>query len=52
MQQPLSLDPRSDLQTNLGIIQAAEGNHPEAEAAFRLVVAADPTSPAAQTAPG
>jgi tetratricopeptide (TPR) repeat protein len=52
MQQAVSLDPRSALQTNLGAIQAARGNLPEAEAAFRHAVTADPKSVQAQLALG
>ena len=52
MQQALQLDPRSRLQSNLGAIQAARGNLPEAEAAFRQAVATDPKSVAAQLALG
>ena len=50
LQQALSLEPRSTLQTNLGMIQAAEGNSLEAEAAFRQAVAADPKSVSAHFA--
>ena len=52
LQQALSLDPRSSFQTNLGFIQAARGNLPEAEAAFRQAVAVDQASMTAQLALG
>jgi len=44
------LDPRASTQTNLGAIQAARGNLPEAEAAFRQAVVTDPKSVPAQLA--
>ncbi len=50
MQQALRLDPRSSFQSNLGIIQAARGNLPEAEAAFRQAVTTDPKSARAHIA--
>jgi tetratricopeptide (TPR) repeat protein len=52
MQQALSIDPRSSFQANLGAIQAARGNLPEAEAAFRQAVATDPKSVTAHVALG
>jgi tetratricopeptide (TPR) repeat protein len=52
IQEAVSLDPRAALQSNLGAIQAARGNLPEAEAAFRKAVSIDPTSAAAQVALG
>jgi putative PEP-CTERM system TPR-repeat lipoprotein len=42
IQQAIALDSRASLQTNLGAIQAARDNQPEAEAAFRRAVDADP----------
>ena len=52
MQQALSLDPRSSIQTTMGLIQAEKGNLLEAEAAFRQAVATDPKSVTAQVALG
>lgn len=52
MQQALTLDPRSSVQSNLGFIQAARGNLPEAEAAFRQAIATDPKSVTAQVSLG
>jgi len=52
MQQALQLDPRSSFQSNLGALQMAKGNLPEAEAAFRQAVETDPKSVAAQVALG
>jgi tetratricopeptide (TPR) repeat protein len=52
MQEAVRLDPSAMLQTNLGAIQAARGNRPEAEAAFRQAVSTDPKSVAAQLALG
>lgn len=52
MEQALSLEPRSSLQTNLGMIQAARGQRAEAEAAFRQAVATDAKSAKARVALG
>jgi Tfp pilus assembly protein PilF len=52
MQQALQLEPRSSIQTNLGAIEAAKGNLPEAEAAFRQAVATDAKSVPARLALG
>jgi tetratricopeptide (TPR) repeat protein len=52
MQQALSLDPRSGLQTTLGMLQTARGNLSEADAAFRQAVATDPKSVMARIALG
>ena len=52
MQRALQLDPRASTQTNLGAIQAARGNLPEAEASFRQAVATDPKSVPARLALG
>ena len=52
MQQALSLDPRSSLQTNLGLDPGRRGNRLEAEASYRQAVATVPKSVAAQVALG
>ena len=44
IQEVLKIDPRADVQTNLGAVQAMRGNLPEAEAAFRQAVFTDPKS--------
>ncbi|WP_255665393.1 tetratricopeptide repeat protein [Luteitalea sp. TBR-22] len=52
IQQAIALEPRSALQTNMGAIEAARGNVPEAEQAYRKAVEIDPKSVAAQVALG